>query len=75
MERWLSSDEVIKRFLVHYKTGEPVPNDLVEKIKKTATFNQGFATTEYLASAIIDLKLHMSDPKDIDKNRIQTQNL
>ena len=75
MERWLSSDEVIKRFLVHHKTGEPIPNNLVEKIKKAATFNQGFATTEYLASAIIDLKLHMSDPKDIDIKNFEYETL
>ncbi|MBT8296831.1 MAG: M3 family metallopeptidase, partial [Maribacter sp.] len=51
LERWLSTDEVISQFLVHNKTGEPIPAALVAKIKKAATFNQGFATTEYLASA------------------------
>ena len=66
LERWLSSDEVIENFLVHHQTGEPIPDDLVTKIKNASTFNQGFATTEYLASALMDLKLHMSDPKDIN---------
>lgn len=66
LERWLSTDEVINQFLVHYKTGEPIPAALVEKIKNAATFNQGFGTTEYLASALIDMKLHLADPENID---------
>ena len=66
LERWLATDEVIDRFLVHQQTGEPMPKTLVAKIKKAATFNQGFATTEYLASALMDMKLHLADPTDID---------
>lgn len=66
LERWLSTDEVINQFLVHYKTGEPIPASLVEKIKKASTFNQGFGTTEYLASALMDMKLHLADPNGID---------
>ena len=75
LERWLSSDEVIDKFLVHHQTGEPIPDDLVAKIKKAATFNQGFATTEYLASALMDLKLHMSDPKDINVESFERETL
>ncbi|MCA0132317.1 M3 family metallopeptidase [Winogradskyella alexanderae] len=66
LERWLSTDEVINTYLVHYKTGEPIPASLVQKIKNASTFNQGFATTEYLASALMDMKLHLADPTDID---------
>jgi peptidyl-dipeptidase Dcp len=66
LERWLLTDEVIKRFLVHHETGEPIPNELVEKIKKTETFNQGFATTEYLACALMDMKYHTMDPAGLD---------
>ena len=66
LERWLSTDPVIEKFLVHYKTGEPMPQELVKKIKKASTFNQGFATTEYLASALMDMKLHLADPENID---------
>lgn len=66
LERWLSTDEVINQFLVHYKTGETIPEALVAKIKKAATFNQGFGTTEYLASALMDMKLHLADPENID---------
>ena len=50
-EHWLSTPEVLNRFAVHYKSGEPLPAELLEKIQKAATFNQGFATVEYLASA------------------------
>lgn len=66
LERWLSTDEVISQFLVHHKTGEPMPDDLVAKVKKAATFNQGFSTMEYLASALMDMKLHLADPEGID---------
>lgn len=66
LERWLSTDKVIDQFLVHHETGEPIPDELVAKIKKAATFNQGFATTEYLASALIDMILHTTDPAKIE---------
>ncbi|WP_455168986.1 M3 family metallopeptidase [Aegicerativicinus sediminis] len=75
LERWLSTDEVINQFLVHYQTGEPMPKELVEKIKKSSTFNQGFATTEYLASALIDMKLHLADPDNIDIDKFERETL
>jgi len=75
LERWLSTDEVIDRFLVHQKTGEPIPDVLVAKIKKAATFNQGFATTEYLASALMDMKLHLADPTYIDVGAFERKTL
>ncbi|MCL6294328.1 M3 family metallopeptidase [Jejuia spongiicola] len=75
LERWLSTDEVINQFLVHYKTGEPIPANLVAKIKKASTFNQGFATTEYLASAIMDMKLHLADPTNIDIDKFERETL
>lgn len=75
LERWLSTDEVINQFLVHYKTGEPIPAALVEKIKNAATFNQGFGTTEYLASALIDMKLHLADPENIDIAKFERETL
>ena len=67
LERWLLTDEVIQRYLRHAETGEPMPAELVAKIKKAATFNQGFATTEYLASALMDMRYHMTDPTDLDR--------
>ncbi|MFT5512506.1 MAG: peptidyl-dipeptidase Dcp [Bacteroidia bacterium] len=75
LERWLSTDEVINTYLVHYETGEPIPAELVAKIKNAATFNQGFSTTEYLASAIMDMKLHLVDPTDIDIDKFERETL
>lgn len=75
LERWLLTDEVINNYLVHHQTGQPIPAELVAKIKQAATFNEGFKTTEYLASALIDLKLHMVDPTDIDPDAFERDTL
>ncbi|PKV52276.1 peptidyl-dipeptidase Dcp [Aquimarina sp. MAR_2010_214] len=75
LERWLSTDKVIDNYLVHYKTGAPIPKTLVDKIKKAATFNQGFATTEYLASALMDMKFHLADPTNIDVDKFEKETL
>ena len=67
LERWLSTDQVINNYLVHNETGEVIPAELVEKIKKAATFNQGYETTEYLSSALVDMMYHtLDDPSGID---------
>jgi peptidyl-dipeptidase Dcp len=57
-ENWLLTRDVLDRFAKHYKTGEPMPAALVDKIEKAQTFNQGYATVSYLSSAIVDMKLH-----------------
>ncbi len=75
LERWLSTDEVISKYLVHYKTGEVIPDALVAKIKKAATFNQGFGTTEYIASALMDMKLHLADPEGMDVGVFEKETL
>ena len=75
LERWLTTDEVINNYLVHYKTGEPIPQELVAKIKKAATFNEGFKTTEYMASAIMDLLYHTTDPDSIDPQTFEKEQL
>lgn len=75
LERWLPTDQVINQFLVHNKTGEPIPASLVEKIKKASKFNQGFITTEYLASALMDMKLHLADPTNIDIDKFERETL
>lgn len=75
LERWLSTDEVINQFLKHYKTGEPMPDELVAKIKKASTFNQGFASTEFLASAIMDMKYHTTDPENIEPDSFERETL
>ncbi len=75
LERWLSTDKVINQFLKHHKTGEVMPAELVAKIKKASTFNQGFATTEYLASALMDMKYHLADPASIDPDAFERETL
>jgi peptidyl-dipeptidase Dcp len=75
LERWLSTDEVIDNYLVHYKTGEPMPKSLIKKIREAATFNQGFSTTEYLASALVDMKFHTVDPAGIDVAKFEKDTL
>ena len=75
LERWLSTDKVISQYLVHHETGEVIPKALVAKIKKAATFNQGFGTTEYLASALMDMKLHLADPEGMDVGDFEKETL
>lgn len=65
LERWVLTDEVIDQFLRHAETGEPMPDDLVDRIRATSTFRQGFDTTEYLASALVDMYYHTTDPSEI----------
>ena len=67
-ERWFLTDEVLSKFAVHYKTGKPLPAALVEKIRKAKTFNEGFNTTEYLASALYDMKIHLAATPDTTIN-------
>ena len=66
MEHWLPTREVLDRFALHYQTGKPMPDDLVARIRKAETFNQGFDTVEYLAAAIVDMKMHLAGAKPID---------
>ena len=58
MENWAAEPEVLKMYAKHYKTGEVMPDALVSKLKKAGTFDQGFATTEYLAASLLDLAYH-----------------
>jgi peptidyl-dipeptidase Dcp len=73
-ENWLMTPEVLSKYATHYKTGEPMPQALVDKILASNKFNQGFETVEYLSSAIVDMKIH--DRKvpvtDIDKFERET---
>jgi peptidyl-dipeptidase Dcp len=57
-EHWLSTPEILERFARHHQTGEPMPPAMIEKLRAARTFNQGFATVEYLASAIVDIDFH-----------------
>ncbi len=75
LEHWLSTPEVLQKFAVHYKTGKPIPAELVKKIEAASTFNQGFGTTEYLSSALIDMKLHLAGDADIDPDKFERETL
>jgi len=75
MEHWLSTPEVLQRFALHYQTGKPIPQALVDKINRTRTFNQGFATVEYLAAAILDMKLHLLGDQKIDARAFEKEAL
>ena len=57
-ERWVLTREVLDRFARHYRTGQPMPQALVDKIERSRKFNQGYGTVEYLAAAILDMDLH-----------------
>ncbi|WP_432769073.1 M3 family metallopeptidase [Sphingopyxis sp.] len=73
-ENWLMTPEVLSKYATHYQTGEPMPQALVDKILASNKFNQGFDTVEYLASAIVDMKLHdrKVPPTDVDKFERET---
>ncbi len=60
LEHWLPTPEVLRRFALHHETGEPLPEALAERIARAATFNEGFATVEYLSAALVDIKLHLA---------------
>jgi peptidyl-dipeptidase Dcp len=65
-EHWLTTPDVLAKFAVHFKTGAAMPAAIVKKIEEAATFNQGFATVEYLSSAILDMKMHLIADEKID---------
>jgi len=74
-EHWLSTPEILEKFAVHFKTGEPMPAELLEKVNRAKNFNQGFATVEYLASALIDMKLHLAGNVTIEPDKFERETL
>ncbi len=74
-EHWLSTPEVLNRFAVHVETGKPLPQVLMDKIERAATFNEGFGTVEFLASALIDMKLHLAGDTPIDPDQFERETL
>jgi len=74
-EAWLGTPEVLQRFALHAETGKPIPPALVERIEKASTFNQGFATVEFLSSALIDMKLHLAGTTPIDPTAFERDTL
>jgi peptidyl-dipeptidase Dcp len=63
-EHWIKDPEMLRRFALHYKTAKPIPEPLVSKLLAARRFNQGWATVEYTASALVDLKLHLDPSPD-----------
>ena len=75
LEHWLPTPEVLQRFARHHQTGEPIPAALVARLERAANFNQGFQTVEYLASAIVDMKLHLAGGTKIDPDAFERETL
>ena len=76
MENWALHPEVLKKYAKHYQTGEVIPIELVEKIKNSSKFNQGFATTEYLAASFLDMDWHtITEPVSIDANTFEKNSM
>ena len=75
-EHWKEQPEILRRFALHYKTGEPMPEALLSKLVAARQFNQGWATVEYTASALVDLRLHLDpSPGDVDVVAFERQEL
>lgn len=74
-ENWLPTPEVLSKFALHYQTNQPIPKDLVMRIEKTKTFNTGFAVTEYLAAALVDMKMHLAGGVKIDPDAFERDTL
>jgi len=76
MENWAMEPEVLKTYARHWKTGELIPAALGEKVKKSRTFGEGFATTEYMAAALLDMDWHnLTEAKDRDVNAFEKASL
>ena len=67
MENWAADPEVLKTYAKHFKTKEAMPDSLIHKMEKAGTFNQGFATVEYLSAALLDMNYHATT-KEISKD-------
>jgi peptidyl-dipeptidase Dcp len=74
-EMWVLSVPILDRFAKHYKTGEPMPHALLEKVEASEKFNQGYATVEYLSSAIVDMALHEKPDGIVDPAAFERETL
>ena len=74
MEHWAVEPEVMRHYARHYRTGETIPDPLIEKIINSGHFNQGFATVEYLAASLLDMEYHtLSEAEDLDVESFETE--
>ncbi|MEZ4226145.1 MAG: M3 family metallopeptidase [Polyangiaceae bacterium] len=72
-ENWVLTREILDKYALHYKTKEKMPQALIDKMRKASTFNQGFATVEYLAAALVDMKLHTDPSGEVDPKAFETK--
>lgn len=76
MENWATDPEVLKMYAFHYETGEVIPDELINKLEELGTFGQGFATTEYLASSLLDMNYHTIEvPLEVDASTFEVETL
>jgi peptidyl-dipeptidase Dcp len=76
MENWATEPSVLKMYAKHYKTGETIPDALIKKIQNSSHFNQGFATTEYLAAAFLDMDWHtLTEPEEKDVHKFENASM
>jgi peptidyl-dipeptidase Dcp len=75
LERWLPLPKVLERFARHHRTGEPLPAGLAQKLGRSERHAQGFATVEYLASALVDLRMHLTPERVTDPDRFERETL
>lgn len=74
LERWLATPEVLNKFALHYKTNQPLPHSLVERIEKAANFGEGFSTVETISSSLVDMRLHLAT-EVIDPHKFEQETL
>jgi peptidyl-dipeptidase Dcp len=76
MENWATEPDVMRAYAKHYQTGEPIPEELIEKIKESGKFNQGFATVEYLAASYLDMDWHtLTEPEEKDPLKFEEKSM
>jgi peptidyl-dipeptidase Dcp len=74
-ENWVMTPEILNRFALHYRTRQPMPQALIDRVQASQRFNQGFATVEYLSSALVDMALHLDPEGNVDPNAFEEQTL
>ena len=72
MENWMGEPEVLRQYALHYETGEPLPDEYIQKLQDSGTFNQGFVTVEYVAASLLDMAWHLlEEPVEHDANEFE----
>ncbi|MFZ0282169.1 MAG: M3 family metallopeptidase [Bacteroidales bacterium] len=76
MENWAGEPDVLKVYAKHYKTGEVIPDDLIQRMEKASVFNQGFITVEYIAASVLDIDWHsINEAKQVDVNEFEKESM